>query len=82
MEEEIVNTENVEKYAKLVKSASLLSVFVAATLIFLKLFVLIVTGSSTILASFTDSVTDLFASLINFFAILLALKPADLDHRS
>ena len=81
MEEEIVNTENVEKYAKLVKSASLLSVFVAATLIFLKLFVLIVTGSSTILASFTDSVTDLFASLINFFAILLALKPADLDHR-
>ncbi|MEC7796229.1 MAG: cation transporter, partial [Pseudomonadota bacterium] len=58
-----------------------LSVGAALTLIALKAFALGASGSVSILASLTDSVLDLAASLTTFFAVRWAAAPADDDHR-
>ena len=68
-------------YARLVKLATFASIAVAFLLILTKFLVLALTESSTMLASLTDSVMDLLASLINFIAIRYAMQPADSDHR-
>ena len=68
-------------YDKLVKRAGRASIFVAVTLIGLKLFTFFLTASAAILATLIDSSLDFLASLVNFLAIKSALTPADTDHR-
>jgi cation diffusion facilitator family transporter len=58
-----------------------LSVGVALVLIALKAFALGASGSVSILASLTDSVLDLIASLATFYAVRWAAAPPDDDHR-
>ncbi|WAC60572.1 cation diffusion facilitator family transporter [Brevundimonas sp. SL130] len=58
-----------------------LSVGVAVALIALKAFALGASGSVSILASLTDSVLDLVASLAAFYAVRWAAAPPDEDHR-
>ncbi len=65
----------------LIKSASIASVLIAAILISAKAYAYYVTKSMSVKASLIDSVLDILASLVNFFAIHHALKPADKDHR-
>ncbi len=70
-----------ENYRTLVLSAAIASISTAALLIALKLVVWLVGGSSSILASLTDSILDLGASLVNFLALRYALSPPDREHR-
>lgn len=58
-----------------------LSVGVAVALIALKAFALGASGSVSILASLTDSVLDLIASLATFYAVRWAAAPPDEEHR-
>jgi len=58
-----------------------LSVGVAVLLIALKAFAVGASGSVAVLASLTDSVLDLVASLAVFFAVRWAAAPPDEDHR-
>lgn len=61
-------------------SAGLASVFVAGTLVGLKLWALGQTGALSVAASLADSAMDLMISLGAMAAILYAAKPADEDH--
>lgn len=56
------------------------SLVTAAVLGVLKLFAAVFTGSLSIVASLVDSVMDLLASTVNFFAVRLSGRPADEDH--
>ena len=69
------------RYRTLVMIAGFASVGTALLLIVMKLVVWLFSGSTTILASLTDSVIDLGASFINLLALRFALTPADKDHR-
>ena len=69
------------RYRTLVMVAGFASVGTALLLIVMKLVVWLFSGSTTILASLTDSVIDLGASFINLLALRFALAPADKDHR-
>jgi ferrous-iron efflux pump FieF len=64
-----------------VKLASRASLAVALTLIVIKLFAWIYSGSASMLASLTDSFADALASIVNFIAIRYAIVPADQEHR-
>ena len=68
-------------YRKLVLLAGFASVATAISLILMKAAVWFFSGSSTILASLTDSLIDCCASFINLLALRFALTPADKDHR-
>ncbi|MGY8986512.1 MAG: cation diffusion facilitator family transporter [Sphingomonadales bacterium] len=57
------------------------SVFVATILIFVKGIAWFLTGSVSLLGSLIDSILDLVASLVNFFAVKTSLEPPDDDHR-
>ncbi len=57
------------------------SVLVASTLALSKIIAWWWTDSVSLLASLTDSLLDIAASLINFFAIRYALQPPDAEHR-
>lgn len=63
------------------RRAAMASVTVAAVLSLSKAAVWLVTGSVTMLASLTDSVLDLIASVATFFGVRTALAPPDFDHR-
>lgn len=65
----------------LIKLASWASVFVAVTLLLLKVYAWFSTDSIGVLASLVDSLLDLLASLLNMFAIRYAMEPADNEHR-
>ncbi len=67
-------------YSRLVTLAGLASTATAGVLILAKLSAWLLTGSSSMLASLTDSLMDISASLINLLAIRYALVPADDDH--
>ncbi|HEX6999407.1 MAG TPA: cation diffusion facilitator family transporter [Gammaproteobacteria bacterium] len=67
--------------ARLVRTAGMTSVAVAAALIALKLWGVVTTGSVALLGSLADSLLDLLASLITVFAVRVALTPADREHR-
>ncbi|MFH1169657.1 MAG: cation diffusion facilitator family transporter [Chloroflexota bacterium] len=60
--------------------AAKLSLAVVIGLICLKVAVGIITGSLSIIAQAADSLLDLFAVTITFFAIRIATKPADWEH--
>jgi ferrous-iron efflux pump FieF len=58
-----------------------LSVATASTLAVLKLVAVVLTGSLAVAAALTDSVMDIVASSVNYFAVRLAGQPADAEHR-
>lgn len=64
----------------LLKRASAASVCVAVTLMLLKLLAWWLSGSVSLLASLMDSATDILASMINLFAVHLAMCRADNNH--
>jgi ferrous-iron efflux pump FieF len=61
-------------------SVARLSILAAAFLIMLKLVTGFITGSISVWASLLDSTMDIFASIINYFAVRAASRPADEDH--
>jgi ferrous-iron efflux pump FieF len=65
----------------LLRAAGAASVLVAVTLIGLKLWAWQLTDSVALLSSLADSLLDLIASLITFFAVRVAVTPADREHR-
>ncbi|MBV9925095.1 MAG: cation transporter [Acidobacteria bacterium] len=67
--------------AKLKASAARLSVLAAAFLIALKTVTGLLTGSISVWASLLDSAMDIFASVINYYAVRAAAVPPDEDHR-
>lgn len=68
-------------YAQLLRWASTASVAVASILIVIKAGAWFATNSVSVLASLVDSLMDVAASLVNFFALRVALRPPDDDHR-
>lgn len=66
--------------ARLKASAARLSVAAAAFLIVLKTATGWLTGSISVWASLLDSTMDIFASVINYFAVRAASRPPDDDH--
>ncbi|MFO6424941.1 cation diffusion facilitator family transporter [Motilimonas sp. KMU-193] len=68
-------------YSKLVTVAGWAAASTATLLIAIKLIAWFYTGSTSILASLTDSLMDVAASVINLIAIKVALTPADDDHK-
>jgi|TARA_B100001750_G_scaffold231087_1_gene228163 ferrous-iron efflux pump FieF len=65
----------------LVKSASIASLLVASTLIFLKYYGWVTTSSVSLLGSLADSLIDFLASVFVFVAITYSFLPADEKHR-
>ena len=61
-------------------AAARLSVLAAAFLITIKTISGFLTGSISVWASLLDSLMDIFASIVNFFAVRAAARPADEDH--
>lgn len=68
------------KNGHLIKYAATASVVTAVVLLLLKAGAWLASDSSSVLSSMLDSLMDIAASLINFFAIRYALMPADDDH--
>ena len=72
---------NAESHNGSMKRVTLVAVVVALVLVGAKLIGWLITDSLSLLSSLVDSSFDVLMSLINFFAIRYALKPADDDHR-
>ncbi len=72
--------KSVENTKRLLRLASTASVLVAVFLLTIKLAAYWMTDSVSIMASLLDSLLDIVASMINFFAIRVALMPADKEH--
>lgn len=68
------------QYSAQVKKASHFAVCTALLLVMVKGFAWWKTGSVSMLASITDSLLDLFASLMNMLILRFALMPADHNH--
>ncbi len=67
--------------ARLLRFATLASVFTAVLLIGAKSVAWGMTGSVSVLSTLIDSLMDVGASLVNAIAVRNALKPADTEHR-
>ncbi len=72
---------NIKHYKKLVLLAGFASVSTATLFIIVKFIVWMMTGSTVIFASLTDSIFDGLASLINLLALKFSLTPPDNEHR-
>ncbi|ENY71124.1 cation-efflux pump FieF [Aeromonas diversa CDC 2478-85] len=72
---------NHHHYSRWVTLAGVASVVTASLLIAGKLVAWLLTDSASLLASLTDSLMDVSASVINLLAIRYALAPADEEHR-
>ncbi|XPF93413.1 cation diffusion facilitator family transporter [Colwellia sp. RE-S-Sl-9] len=70
-----------KKYNALVKIAAYSATSAALLLVIIKLYAWFITDASSMLASTTDSLLDLFASLMNVVILRYALAPADNEHR-
>lgn len=68
-------------YAYWVKLSSSLTLLLAATMVIAKFWAWLLTGSTTMLGSLTDSMLDIAASAMNFWVLRIALVPPDDDHR-
>ena len=68
-------------YKYLVNLAAIMATAIALLLLGLKLYAWFVTDASAMLASATDSMLDLFASLMNIIILRFALAPADAEHK-
>jgi ferrous-iron efflux pump FieF len=66
---------------RLIRQAGFASVCVALSLIALKVWASLATGSIAMLSSLADSLLDLLASLMTLLAVRYALEPADREHR-
>ena len=66
---------------RLMRLASYASIAMALTLIALKIWAWYATDSIALLSSLADSLLDLVASLITFFAVRVAVEPPDSEHR-
>ena len=66
---------------RLIRSAGVASVSIAAALVALKLWAWFATGSIAMLGSLADSVLDLLASTMTLVAVRFAFEPADREHR-
>ena len=66
---------------RLMRMAGAASVAVATILIGLKLWAWLATDSVSLLGSLADSLLDVIASLITFFAVRVAVAPPDYEHR-
>jgi len=73
--------KSADNYAYWVRFAAVASTSVALLLVVIKLYAWLVTDSSAMLASTTDSMLDLFASLMNVIILKFALAPADDEHK-
>ncbi len=69
------------QYRKLVLLAGGASVFTAVLFILIKFGVWMISSSTVIFASLTDSIFDLLASLVNLLALKFSLSPPDDEHR-
>ena len=69
-----------QPHAVLIKRAATASIVVATTLLIAKLAAWYASDSTSVLSSLLDSLMDIAASVVNFFAIRYALMPADDDH--
>lgn len=67
--------------ARLLRSATYASVGVAVALVLAKTWAWQRTDSVSVLSSLADSLLDVLASLITFWAIRFSLEPADVEHR-
>ena len=63
------------------KLATTASLALAIFLTIIKTFGVLYTGSLSVLSSMIDSLADIFASLITFFAVHISSRPADKEHR-
>jgi len=63
------------------QAATCASVALSVSLMLLKLFASLYTGSLAVLSSLVDSVSDIFASIITFVAVRFASQPASREHR-
>lgn len=68
------------KRETLLPLATYASVATAILLVGLKTWAWLASGSVSLLASLVDSLTDSMASIVNLFAVRLALRPADDNH--
>jgi len=75
-----VKTEN-NDYSFWVRIAAFAATATALLLVVLKLYAWMATDASSMLASATDSMLDLFASLMNVVILHYALAPADDEHK-
>ena len=69
-----------DDYAFWVRLAAISSSSTALILVAIKLYAWLVTDSSAMLASTTDSILDLFASVMSIVILRFALAPADKEH--
>jgi len=70
-----------QSYAFLVRLAAFAATATALLLVVMKLYAWFVTDASSMLASATDSMLDLFASIMNVVILRYALAPADDEHK-
>jgi ferrous-iron efflux pump FieF len=74
------NAKSSDDYAFWVRLAAIFSSSIAFILVAIKLYAWLVTDSSAMLASTTDSILDLFASIMSIVILRFALAPADKEH--
>ena len=78
----VPNTLNqTDEYAYWVKFAAISSSTVALILVIIKFYAWLISDSSAMLASTTDSILDLFASVMTIVILRFALAPADEEHK-
>jgi cation diffusion facilitator family transporter len=65
---------------KIIKTASLISIFGNAVLSISKIVVGIISGSLAVLGDGLDSLTDIFISLITLFVAVIIIQPPDKEH--
>jgi len=70
-----------QQYAYWVRLAAISSSSVALILVIIKFYAWLISDSSAMLASTTDSILDLFASVMNIVILRFALAPADEEHK-
>ncbi|WDD99502.1 cation diffusion facilitator family transporter [Thalassomonas actiniarum] len=73
--------ETADNYAFWVRLAAIASSGTAVLLVVIKLYAWFATDASAMLASATDSMLDLFASVMNIIILRFALAPADKEHK-
>ncbi|MCC7258224.1 MAG: cation diffusion facilitator family transporter [Gammaproteobacteria bacterium] len=72
---------DLEQRAWLMRSATYASMGVAISLVVAKGWAWLATDSVSMLSSLADSLLDLFASALTFWAVRYSLSPADAEHR-
>ncbi|MDO9487087.1 MAG: cation diffusion facilitator family transporter [Sphingomonadaceae bacterium] len=72
---------HLQAHGRLTRRAALASVTMALSLLGLKIWGAVATGSVAMLGSLADTGLDLIASLVTLLGVGLAAQPADTDHR-